>query len=178
MPSRIALCSARMRLCTATIAVALAGCFGVSTTAFAAASAPVLDPQEQAACQLINQYRAARGLPALKVSAPLTRAAKWMSKDMSANDYIDHTDSRGRGAGVRLRTFGFRGATMGENLAGGKDDALAAFNQWKASAAHRRVMLRANYRVIGLGRAYGSESMLGWYWTAAFGAGRERGVAC
>jgi uncharacterized protein YkwD len=175
MPIQIAL-RGRMRVLAATLA--LTGCLGPGAAAAAALPAVDLDPQEQALCAQINAYRAAKGLGRLAVSPTLTRAADWMSTDMATHDYFDHTDSRGRSTPARIRTFGFRSATMGENLAGGSADASATFAQWKAEPEHRRGMLRASYRVIGIGRAYGADTMLGWYWTTTFGAGRERGVAC
>lgn len=176
MPFRIALSAARLRLIAATLGLAFAGGLGTSTPALA--GAPVLDPQELAACQQINAYRASKGLGALKVSPRLTRAAKWMSADMAANDYLDHTDSRGRDSLERIRSFGFRSPTTGETLAAGFGDAIATFNQWKTAAEHRRTMLRASFTVIGIGRATATDSMFGWFWTTTFGAGRERAVAC
>ena len=54
---------------------------------------------------------------------------------MAGNDYLDHTDSRGRSFSKRISTFGYRGATRGENIAGGTDGSAAAmFNMWKGSA--------------------------------------------
>ena len=44
--------------------------------------------------------------------------------------------------------------------------------------AHRAGMLRAKFRVIGIGRAYSADSMLGWYWTTTFGTANDRAVAC
>jgi uncharacterized protein YkwD len=180
MSSRTVLRGARRRLPAGCVAIglALAGCLGASAAAFAATGDPVLDPQEQAVCTQINAFRASHGLPALKVSAALTRAAKWMSQDMAAHDFFDHVDSRGRDSFPRIRSFGFRNATMGENLAAGHADAAATFSQWKNEPAHRRGMLQPGFRVIGIGRAYSADTMLGWYWTTTFGAGRDRAVAC
>jgi uncharacterized protein YkwD len=176
MPIQIGL-RGRKGALAATLAITLTGCLATGAAA-AATAAPALDPQEQALCAQINAYRSAKGLGRLTVSPALTRAADWMSADMAAHDYLDHTDSRGRNTPLRMRTFGFRGATMGENLAGGNGDATPTFAQWKSEPAHRRGMLRASYRVIGIARAYRADTMLGWYWTTTFGASRERGVAC
>jgi uncharacterized protein YkwD len=101
-----------------------------------------------------------------------------MSADMAANDYLDHTDSRGRDASARIRTFGFRSALVAENLAAGNGGGAATVAQWKADAAHRRNMLRASFKVIGIGRAAAAGSMFGTFWTTTFGAGRQRAVAC
>jgi len=172
---------ARLRASVAMLVLMLACAAGAGATASATAAgsaASALDPEERAFCTQINAYRAAKGLAPLRVSTALTRAAGWMSADMAANDYIDHTDSRGRTAPVRIRIFGFRSTVLGENLAAGMSTAATTFAQWKAEPAHRRGMLRSNFRLIGIGRAYSADSMMGWHWATTFGGGRERGVAC
>ncbi len=177
MPISAALRSTRTYLTAAALTLAAACGAGAALPAAAAAARPALDPEEQALRSQINGYRAARGRAPLRISAPLTRAAKWLSRDMAAKDYFDHVDSRGRDFDQRIAAFGFRGPTKGENLAGGAPDAAATFKMLKASASHRRTMLRANLRVIGIGRAYGEGSMLGWYWSTTFGAGVRRAGA-
>jgi uncharacterized protein YkwD len=160
------------------LVVAVLGSMGLPAIARAAAAASTLDPEERAMCQQINRYRAAKGLSALKVSAKLTKAAKWMSTNMAANDYFDHADSLGRSTFARIRSFGYRDATTGENIAAGMPGAAATFGLWKNDAPHRAAMLRATFKVIGIGRAYSANSMLGWYWTTTFGTANARAVAC
>lgn len=158
--------------------VAMLGTIGLPGVAHAAPAAPTLDPEERAMCQQINSYRAAKGLRPLKVSVKLTKAAKWMSRNMARNDYLDHSDSLGRDTFARIRSFGYRAMTAGENLAAGLSGARATFNQWKRDAPHRAGMLRSKFKVIGIGRAYSADSMLGWYWTTTFGAKNDRAVSC
>lgn len=143
-----------------------------------AAADAALDSEERALCTQVNRLRAQAGAAPLRVSLALTKAASWLSFDMVANDTFDHVDSRGRDIGPRFRAFGYRGATMAENIAGGEAGAAATFAQFKRSSEHRRNMLRAKHKVIGIGRAYGADTMVGWYWTAAFGGTRDRTVAC
>jgi uncharacterized protein YkwD len=147
-------------------------------SAHAGTTAAALDPEERALCKQINALRAQSGVPPLRASPTLMKAARWMSADMASSNVFDHVDSRGRDFDTRLPAFGFKGPTMGENLAGGAEGALATFKMLKASSMHRRNMLRAKYRVIGIGRAYSADSMLGWYWTTTFGAPDDHGVAC
>jgi uncharacterized protein YkwD len=97
---------------------------------------------------------------------------------MASHDTFDHIDSRGRDFDERIPAFGYRGRTMAENLAGGKGEATATFRQLHSSPSHRRDMLRAKLTIVGVGRAYAADSMLGWYWVTTFGAGRERAAAC
>jgi uncharacterized protein YkwD len=138
---------------------------------------PVLDAQEKAMCRAINAFRAQHGRPPLKVSVALVRAAEWMSKDMARNDNFDHTDSHGRDFASRLAAFGYNKPTKGENIAGGEDSAAATVTQWKNSPQHRANMLSTKFKVMGVGRAQDSDSMLGWYWTADFGGTVTRTMA-
>lgn len=160
------------------LVLAMLGSMGLPGVARAAAAASTLAPEERAMCQQIDSYRATRGLSALKVSPKLTKAAKWMSLDMATNDYFDHADSLGRDTVARLRSFGNRDRTAGENIAAGMAGATATFNQWKNDPPHRAGMLRAGFKVIGIGRTYSADSMLGWYWSTTFGTTASGAVAC
>jgi uncharacterized protein YkwD len=136
------------------------------------------DPEERSLCQQINVFRAQHGLTRLRLSSALTRAAQWLSDDMARNDYIDHVDSFGRTTVTRLRSFGYRSTTMGENLAGGASSAAATLLQWRRSPPHRLMLLRPGLRVLGIGRAHRAGTMLEWYWTATFGGTLDRSTAC
>ncbi|MEA2142333.1 MAG: hypothetical protein QOI64_763 [Solirubrobacteraceae bacterium] len=146
--------------------------------AHAAAADAALDPEERALCEQINRFRAQSGAPALRASIALTKAASWLSFDMAAHDGFDHVDSRGRDFDERITAFGYRSPTMAENIAGGEAGASATFKQLKRSPSLRSNMLRAKLRVIGIGRAPGSGTMLAWYWTTTFGGTLDRSVAC
>lgn len=159
------------------LALALVCCFAFPASALAADPAP--DSEERAFCKTINTYRAQNGLPALKLSVSLTKAAKRMALDMASNDNLDHTDSLGRSFSRRISAFGYTGAKRGENIAGGTNGSAAAmFSMWKSSSAHRKNMLSASYKVIGIGRAYKANTMLGWYWTTDFGGTVDRTIPC
>jgi uncharacterized protein YkwD len=160
------------------VAVMLIYVVAVPVCARAAAADAALDTEERALCQQINRLRAQAGAAPLRVSVALTKAASWLSSDMAANHAFDHIDSRGRDFDRRFRAFGYRGATMAENIAGGEADARATFMQFKRSPEHRRNMLRRKLKVIGIGRAPGSGTASAWYWTAAFGGTRDRATAC
>ena len=49
---------------------------------------------------------------------------------------------------------------------------------WKTSSAHSKNMLSTSYKVIGVGRAYRANTMLGWYWTTDFGGTADRTIPC
>jgi uncharacterized protein (TIGR03437 family) len=131
----------------------------------------VLDGEEQMVLKLINDYRAQSGLNPLRASAALTRAADWMSADMAARNYFNHTDSQGRDPFVRMTAFGYNyGGYRGENIAAGYNDAGRTFNLWRNSPGHNAAMLNANFNVIGISRAYVASSTYKWYWTTDFGS--------
>jgi len=163
---------------TRCIAIALACCFAIPAAASAAPPVPVLDPEELALCRQINDYRAQRGVAPLRVSAARTRAASWHSSDMARHDYFDHTDSRGRSFSMRTRAFRLAGASHAENIAAGASSAAGTLEQWRNSPGHRRNMLSARYKVVGIGRARNAASTFGWYWTTTFGAIRDRTIPC
>jgi uncharacterized protein YkwD len=171
-------CRARPVASLFVLVLTVLGSMVLPAIARAASAASTLDPEERAMCQQINSYREAKGLGALKVSPKLTKAAKWMSLNMATNDYFDHADSLGRDTFARLRSFGVRDVTEGENLAGGMAAAAATFAQWRNDPPHRAGMLRPKYKTIGIGRAYSADSMLGWYWTTTFGTATAGAVAC
>ena len=143
------------------------------------AGTPTVDSEEWSFLTLINNYRAANGLGPLQVSVMLETAARWMSNDMATKDYASHTDSLGRSTGVRLAAFGYTYSPWGENLAGGYGDAQTAFDQWVGACdpdaagtctyAHRKTMLAAGFKVIGIARTYNGASNYGWYWVTDFG---------
>ena len=152
--------------------LALLICFALPAPQHAQSSVPTLDSEEQYFLTLINNYRQSNGLQPLQVSISLTNASKWFSNDMASKNYFpsDHVDSLGRGPSQRMADFGYNYNTWwGENIAAGYSAAQDTFNQWKNSPAHNSNMLNANYKVIGIGRAYGASSTYRWYWTTDFG---------
>ena len=117
-----------------------------------------LSSSRQALLRAVNDVRAANGLSSLSVDDALTRAARHHSRVLLERDRLGHGDVSGR-----LRRFGARGTTLGENLAWGagrnclgKGDRAA----WMNSPPHRANLLSAGYRRIGLGAAVGR--FAGW----------------
>jgi uncharacterized protein YkwD len=131
---------------------------------------PSLTDEEAALLALINDYRVQNGLSPLGVSPTLTTAARWMSEDMAAYGYLGHIDSLGRNPSQRVADFGYVGGSMrGEIARGGSSTPEGAFEAWRNSPLHNDVMLRAGFRVAGVGQAHNAQSLYGWYWTVDFG---------
>ena len=131
---------------------------------------PPLSDDEAALLTLINEYRVENGLSPLAVSPTLTAAARWMSEDMAANNYLGHIDSLGRDPSERVAAFGYTGGSMrGEIARGGSPTPGGAFEVWRNSPGHNAVMLTSGFVVAGVGKAVNLESYYGWYWTVDFG---------
>lgn len=152
--------------------------FGALVAAPAApARAATLDSLESDLVAMINTFRADKGLGRLVVSDTLTAAAKWMATDMAVKNYFSHTSSDGRTPRERMGDAGYPAVSTytGEDIAAGYDTARKVLDGWIASPAHYAVLTNANYKALGVGRAYGSGSRYGWYWTADFGGVIEGG---
>jgi uncharacterized protein YkwD len=100
---------------------------------------------------LLNQERAAHGVPALHADAGLAKTARRHSRAMVAH----HSFSHG--------SFATRG-TRGEDLAWGEGDQAtpqAIVAAWMASPPHRRTLLDPAYHRVGVGIAAGVPSGAG-----------------
>ncbi|MDP2211185.1 MAG: S-layer homology domain-containing protein [Candidatus Aquicultor sp.] len=126
--------------------------------------------EELALLDLINDYRASKGLGELVLSERLTQAAAGHSLDMASKDYFSHKSLNGASFSDRIEAAGYTYSTaLGENIAGGQWRAADAFAGWKSSPGHNTIMLSKAYKAVGLARAYDTDAKYQWYWTADFG---------
>jgi uncharacterized protein YkwD len=103
---------------------------------------------------LLNQQRAKHHLAPLHENTRLERAARGHSHAMVAHHYFDHGDFAGR-----IRRAGYRGYTLGENIAWGSlrySTPASIVDMWMHSPGHRANILRAKFRDIGIGIAGGA----------------------
>ena len=129
---------------------------------------------ESEVIDLVNEERAAHGLPPLSYDYQLAEAARGHSEDMAIQDYFSHTSLDGRIPSNRIADAGYSYNSYGENIAAGYRTPEAAMNGWMTSPGHRANILGANFCDIGVGYAYQAGSEYGHYWTQNFG--RKRGV--
>jgi uncharacterized protein YkwD len=121
--------------------------------------AATLQQSYDAVLCLINQERAARGLRALRQSAPLGQAALDHSSDMVARQYFAHDSLDGRTARERVTSSGYSaGGIIEEALACGwmqlsTPQALVA--SLMRSPDHKSILLARNMRDIGIGFVLG-----------------------
>jgi uncharacterized protein YkwD len=107
---------------------------------------------------LVNQQRAAAGVPALRENGALDAAAQAHSDDMVASDYFDHAAPSGTDFLSRIVSAGF--ATVdnvldaGENIAaagGSLATPAATVTSWMDSPPHRANILDPTFEQTGVG---------------------------
>ncbi|MDQ7844512.1 MAG: CAP domain-containing protein [Armatimonadota bacterium] len=104
---------------------------------------------EQAALRLLNAERALAGLSSLVPDAGIRTAARRHGRELFASGVLSHRSRDGRWPAQRLRALGIRTTVVGENLAYAADVA-EAHRMLMASTDHRRNILSARYRRVGL----------------------------
>jgi uncharacterized protein YkwD len=111
---------------------------------------------ETGVLQEINNLRRQHGLVALRLTSPLSAAARQHSQSMALEGYFAHESSDGTPFWKRLRRFytptGYGYWSVGENLLYSSPDvdAHGALELWLGSPKHRENMLTARWREIGL----------------------------
>jgi uncharacterized protein YkwD len=133
---------------------------GVWTAAPAGAnsngSAAPLRTLEQGVLENINALRAQHGLPRLRVSSALAAAAHQHSSEMASRGYFSHDSASGASFDHRIaRFYPMRNSSywsVGENLLWSSPDVdpTGALNMWFNSPEHRKIMLTARWREIGV----------------------------
>jgi len=141
------------------------------------AVSPTGDPFEDQVLMLINQQRAVGATcsgtafppaPGLAADAGLQSAARMHSLDMSLNHFFSHTSLDGRTFSQRIRTAGYGGSPIAENIGEGYPTPQDVFDAWMGSAGHCTNIMSGSFRNVGIGYAAQS-SGFGPYWTADFG---------
>jgi uncharacterized YkwD family protein len=121
---------------------------------------------EQKVVELVNVERQKAGLPALKMDAAISNAARAKSKDMAVNNYFAHQSPTYGSAGDMLRQFGISWRAWGENIAAGQSTPEIVVNAWMNSPGQRANILSSNFNKIGVGYATNASGRP--YWTQIF----------
>lgn len=130
---------------TGRIIVALISAHAVCTHAYALTPD---DTYANAMTAAVNDYRAARKLPAISLDPALSRLAAAHSAAMAAAAKMDHD-----GFPARVRASGFPMCV--ENVGWNYPSAQAQFDAWRASAGHAANMQRPGIEKMGVGIARG-----------------------
>ncbi len=108
---------------------------------------------------LLNEQRAGGRLSALGHGRRLARAARRFSTAMVREKFFAHVSPSGSTLAKRARAAGFTGQTLGETIGWGAG-ALAApaaiVQAWMSSPPHHAIIMRSQFRLVGVGIAGGS----------------------
>lgn len=99
---------------------------------------------------LINQKRAAYGLPSLTFDTALQKTARAKAEDLVANNYFSHNSPTYGTPFEMMKSFGVTYKTAGENIAG-NSTLEGAVNAWMNSQGHRENILNNAYNLTGIG---------------------------
>jgi uncharacterized protein YkwD len=131
----------------------------------------------------VNAERAAGGLRALKLDRRLSGAAEAYSRDMVARHFFQHVSPSGERLAERVARTGWLRRrprwALGETLGWGTGSLAtptAMVPAWMRSPPHRAIVLRPEFRRVGIGIASGTpfgRPVEGATFTADFGTGRR-----
>lgn len=111
-------------------------------------------------------------VPALEMNEVARVAARLHSLDMVDRDFFAHDNPDGLDPFVRMENAGYQGPDpWGENIQAGSSTGEDAVASLMTSPGHCRNIMDPEYKVIGLGYAYGAQADYGHYWTQCFGGG-------
>jgi uncharacterized protein YkwD len=115
----------------------------------------------------LNAIRTEHGLVPLRLNATLSAAAAQHSAEMAADGYFGHNSNDGAPFWKRLASYSgsaSNGWSVGENLlwSSPEVDPSAALRMWMASPEHRKNILTASWREIGVAAVH-AESAPGTY---------------
>ena len=106
--------------------------------------------------RLMNEYRAAEGLPPLREDPRLMRAAEDRMRHMEELGYWSHQSPDGMSPFVWLAARDYTYRTAGENLANGFETPQVLVESWMESPGHRANILGSQYEDVGIAIIDGS----------------------
>lgn len=120
---------------------------------------------------LVNAERGKRGLEPVHSHPLLQLAAQNHANDMAVRKYFSHYSPERTTVKERVRATGYfepscadcgYSAMVSENIGKGSLDPAIMLKRWMNSPDHRKALLRADYRHVGIGRN-------GTVWVQVFG---------
>jgi uncharacterized protein YkwD len=144
------------------LVVAVLAAVALTATAAAAPTQPRIagitrvSTLETSVLQQLNAIRAQHGLVPLKLSAKLSQVANDHSVQMGQDGYFAHEDATGAAFWKRIEraypSSGWKYWAVGENLLWSSPDVdgPGALKLWMASPEHRKNILTAKWREIGI----------------------------
>ena len=130
-------------------------------------SATALDNER--ARDLINQYRAEKGLKPLRFNVKLTEAAKEHCRDLAKWDRISHYGSDGSNPWDRVKRTGYKARLAAENVGTGQINFDEVLKGWKESPGHDKNLLLADGQEMGLALVQDPKTEFKSFWTLVVG---------
>lgn len=93
------------------------------------------------AINVVNDYRAQKGLAPLRHSQRLETAARRHARDMARRGFFSHKGSNGSNVAQRVRAEGYDYCFVAENIAMGQKSLGEVMQAWATSKGHRKNML-------------------------------------
>jgi uncharacterized protein YkwD len=119
---------------------------------------------------LINQYRAKKGLRPLSLEPRLTKAANMLAQDMSEHDRMSHYGPNGAGIEQRLAAVGYDYSVAAENIGVGQLTVEEMVRGWEKSPDHARNMQLSDARNMGIAMVQRPDSRFKTFWALVLGA--------
>ena len=131
------------------ISVAIALQFGYNFTKTGSVLGRVVNITPAGLLAATNDQRAKDGLPSLRKSERLSKAAMLKANDIIQNQYWDHTSPSGVEPWQWIQKTNYTYSEAGENLARDFSTADGTVAGWMASEKHRENMLKPSYSDVG-----------------------------
>ena len=114
--------------------------------------------------KLVNAEREKEGLSQLILSQELMRASSIRENELTT--LYSHTRPNGESCFTAInKTYG----NVGENIAAGYTSTTDVMNGWMNSTGHRANILNSNFKRLGAGYSYSSNTYYEHYWVQMFG---------
>jgi uncharacterized protein YkwD len=128
--------------------------------------APPSDPERiERMIRAVNDARAQAGVPSLRESDTLNRAAEQHTWDMTAHRFFDHIGSDGSTPEQRVARVGFDASKVAQLIAGQNGDPETVVKTWLRSGEHRDRLLDPQLTHLGAYYDYAPGTFFGHYWT-------------
>lgn len=114
---------------------------------------------------LVNEARAAEGLPPMYIVPYLNELSEMRAEEISVD--FSHT-SKGRKFSSIIDTDVVDYYMTAENIAAGSSSAEATMDQWANSEKHWAAIMNPDLTHMGIGVYYDADSDYGWYWQQLF----------
>ena len=115
---------------------------------------------------------AAAAVPTVSWNDNLAQTALSHARDMTTNNFFDHTGSDGLGVSERATAAGYQWRAIGENIAAGQLDVGEVHQGWVDSPGHCLNIMSELYTEMGAACLSDPNTQYGSYWVVVFGDAR------